>query len=192
MLRMQRSIFFLQFPCTNFRLPIVFYIEGGDAEMNSEQNTALHAFRKYGDLVLKTAYCCVGNYSEAEDITQEVFLTLHAKPQQFHDEEHMKAWLLRAAINRGKNYRKSWKQKRRLALEDVRELSAEDTSERDRILKQAVFSLPEKYAAVLFLHYYEGYTIKEIAHIIGKKENTVGSLLRRGREKLKLELEESL
>ncbi len=160
--------------------------------MNSEQNSALYAFRKYGDLVLKTAYCFVGNYSEAEDITQEVFLTLHEKPQQFHDEEHMKAWLLRSAINRGKNYRKSWKQKGRLALEDVPELSEDDTFKRDRMLKQAVFSLPEKYAAVLFLHYYEGYTIKEIAHIIGKKENTIGSLLRRGREKLKLELEESL
>ena len=58
-----------------------------------------------------------------------------------------------------------------------------------RELRKQIAELPQKYAEVIFLHYYEGYTIKEIADITGKNENTVGSLLRRGREKLKAELE---
>ncbi len=160
--------------------------------MSAEHADVLQAFHKYGDLVLRCAYSCVGNYSEAEDITQEVFLTLLEKPQQFRDEEHRKAWLLRVTINRAKNYRKSWKQKNRLSLEDVPPLTTDAPSEHDKELRQAVLALPEKYASVLFLHYYEGYTIKEISRILGKKENTIGSLLRRGRNKLKLELEESL
>ena len=49
--------------------------------------------------------------------------------------------------------------------------------------------MPKKYAEVIFLHYYEGYSIKEIAEILGKNENTVGSLLRRGRDRLRTELE---
>lgn len=159
--------------------------------MNHE-NTAVYAFQKYGNLVLRTAYCCVGSYCEAEDITQEVFLTLHEKPQQFRNDEHMKAWLLRAAINRGRNYRKSWKQKRRVELDEVPEMPQECGMMQDNEIRTAVLSLPKDYAAVLFLHYYEGYTIKEIAKILGKRENTIGSLLRRGREKLRLELEETV
>lgn len=160
--------------------------------MNSDNNTALYAFRKFGTLVLRTAYCCVGNYSEAEDIAQEVFLTLHEKQKKFSDDEHIKAWLLRAVINRGKNYRKSWKQNSRVELDDIPEQAEKNTYQRDKELREAVFSLSEKYSSVLFLHYYEGYTIKEIASLLGKSENTVGSLLRRGREKLKLELEEDV
>lgn len=158
--------------------------------MNNDNSTALYAFHKFGKLVLKTAYCYVGNYSEAEDIAQDVFLTLHEKSQSFKDDEHIKAWLLRATINRGKNYRKSWKQKNRVDIEDVPEEIDRNNSFRNREIKKAVLSLPEKYSAVVFLYYYEGYTIKEIAEILKKSENTVGSLLRRGREKLKLEMEE--
>ncbi len=154
-----------------------------------QENIALTAFRKYGDMVLRTAYCCTGNYSEAEDITQDVFLALHENQPAFRDEEHMKAYLLRAAVNRGRNYRKSWKQKSRVELEDIAEPSHEEPAYRDSGLKAKVLALPEQYATVLYLHYYEGYTIKEIAAILGKRENTIGSQLRRGREKLRLELE---
>ncbi len=157
-----------------------------------QNHTALYAFRTYGDLVLRTAYCCVGDYSEAEDITQEVFLTLHEKPQDFRDDEHMKAWLLRVAINKGRNYRKNWRQKARLTLEELPELPADDTAMRSREIRKAVLSLPQDYAVVLFLHYFEGYTIQEIASFLQKNKNTVGSMLRRGREKLKLEMEEAL
>ncbi len=156
------------------------------------QNMALHAFRKYKDLVLRTAYCCVGNYSEAEDITQEVFLTLHEKQPEFRDDEHLKAWLLRCTVNRGRNFRKSWKEKNRVNLEEISDIPQEDTAHRSRALREMVLALPEKYAVVLYLHYYEGLTIQEIAQALEKRPNTIGSLLRRGREKLKLELEGAL
>ncbi len=53
---------------------------------------------------------------------------------------------------------------------------------------ETVLSLPDKYKNVIYLHYYEGYTAKEIGRILNKKENTIYSLLSRGRELLKLEL----
>ena len=59
----------------------------------------------------------------------------------------------------------------------------------DGSLRQQIAALPEKYASVIYLYYYEGYNTREIAEMQGKSENTVGSLLRRGREKLRLELE---
>ena len=48
-------------------------------------NSALYAFNKFGDTVLRTAFAMTGNYTEAEDITQEVFLALHARPQDFEN-----------------------------------------------------------------------------------------------------------
>lgn len=150
-------------------------------------NSALYAFNKYCDTVLRTAFAMTGSYPEAEDITQEVFLTLHAKPQNFESEEHMKAWLLRAAINRCKNYRISAHVRRDRPLDD--ELSDKlscEFSPRDNEIREMIHKLPEKYASVIFLYYFEEYTVKEIAGLLGKSENTVSSLLQRGRKKLKM------
>ena len=49
---------------------------------------------------------------------------------------------------------------------------------------QKVMALPDKYRSVIHLYYYEEYSIKEIADILEKKEATIRSLLKRGREKL--------
>ena len=153
-------------------------------------NSALYAFNKFGDTVLRTAFAMTGSYQEAEDITQEVFLTLHAKPQSFDSDEHLKAWLLRSAINRCKNYRKSARILRNSPLDDelANTLSCEFTP-RDSEIRDMIAKLPGKYAAVIFLYYYEEYTVKEIASLMGKNENTVSSLLQRGRKKLRTELE---
>ncbi|SFW38047.1 RNA polymerase sigma factor [Ruminococcus flavefaciens] len=158
--------------------------------MNNE-NTALYAFKKYGNTVLRAAFAFSGSYAEAEDIVQDVFLSLHTNPQNFNSDEHLKAWLLRAAINKCKNFRRSFRFSRTCSIDDLEhsEVICEmDTESRE--LRQQIAALPKKYAEVIFLHYYEGYSIKEIASMLNKNENTVGSLLRRGREKLKAELEE--
>ena len=153
-------------------------------------NPALYAFNKFGDTVLRTAFAMTGSYAEAEDITQEVFLTLHARPQDFESDEHMKAWLLRSAINRCKNLRKSARMIKNSPLDEelANTLSCEFTP-RDNEVRDMIAKLPEKYSSVIFLYYFEEYTVKEIASILGKNENTVSSLLQRGRRKLKTELE---
>ena len=81
-------------------------------------NSALYAFNKFGDTILRAAFAMTGSYPEAEDITQEVFLTLHSKPQDFESDEHMKAWLLRTAINRCKNLRNSARMRRDTPLDE--------------------------------------------------------------------------
>ncbi|MDO4864807.1 MAG: RNA polymerase sigma factor [Ruminococcus sp.] len=158
--------------------------------MDNDNNTALYAFRKYGDTVLRAAYACCGSYAEAEDITQDVFLLLHAKPKSFNDDEHLKAWLLRVTINKCKNLRRSFRISRTgsLEAEEASSASYEMKTEDSSVLAQ-IQQLPKKYASVIYLYYYEGYNTREIADMQGKSENTVSSLLRRGREKLRLELE---
>ena len=155
-----------------------------------EDNTALYAFRKYGDTVLRAAYACCGNYSEAEDITQDTFLMLHSKPQTFNNDEHMKAWLLKVTLNKCRNYKKSFRVIRTDNIDDVNENNLKcNFTPRDNEIRENISKLPQKYSSVIFLYYYEEYSIREIAELLGKNENTISSLLQRGRKKLKLELE---
>lgn len=158
---------------------------------NNMSNIALYAFEKFSNNILRAAYCHTGNMAEAEDITQDVFLKLHSQPIAFNDDEHIKAWLLRVTINKCINYHNSVRVKGRTSFDEIGEenLSCSFT-ENDKNLLYSVMSLPEKYSSVIFLYYYEGYTIREIAELLGKNVNTVNSLLQRARKKMKIKLEE--
>ena len=50
---------------------------------------------------------------------------------------------------------------------------------------EAVLCLPVPYRNVIYLHYYEGLSVREIAHILRRRENTVSSWLHRARAALK-------
>jgi len=158
--------------------------------MIDKENLALYAFRKFGDTVLRAAYACTGNMAEAEDITQEVFLKLHSSKNEFNDDEHLKAWLLRVAINSGRNFRKSFRFSRTSSIDDVNEndMKSEFTSGENE-MREIIASLPKKYSSVIFLYYYEGYKVREIAEMLDASENTISSWLQRGKKKLRLELE---
>ena len=65
-------------------------------------------------------------------------------------------------------------------------------SPEERETLEELWSLPPKDRDVLYLHYYEGYTIAETAELLGEKANTVGARLGRARKKLKLLLEEGM
>ena len=102
----------------------------------------------------------------------------------------MKAWLLRAAINKCKNYKKSFRVSRTDNIDDVSENQLKcNFTLRDSEIRENISKLPQKYSSVIFLYYFEGYSIREIAEMLGKNENTVNSRLQRGRKKLKIELE---
>jgi RNA polymerase sigma-70 factor (ECF subfamily) len=55
-----------------------------------------------------------------------------------------------------------------------------------------VLALPEKCKAPMYLHYYEGYTCKEIGEILGCKESAIKMRLKKGRELLKIDLEQEV
>ena len=146
---------------------------------------AQEAVYKYSESILKVSFTYVKNTSDAEDIAQDVFLALLLSDKKFESEEHLKAWLIRTAINKSKNHlKRAWNSKR--VRFDVQ--TAAVPPEETKVLS-AVLSLEEKYRIPLHLFYYEGYSIKEIAGILHKKPSTVGSYLARGREKLKKILE---
>lgn len=140
---------------------------------------------EYSDSIVKLCYTYTKNIHDAEDIAQETFIALIRRNEGFESNEHEKAWLLRTAVNKCKNHLKSGWLKNTVSLEDAEEQSEDFEPNESSELVEAVKKLPEKYKLPIHLFYYEGYSINDIANIIGKKPATVGTLLSRARERLK-------
>ena len=142
----------------------------------------------YSDMLLRLACTRLGSSADAEDAVQEAFLRLLTARPVFRDPEHEKAWLIRTTLQRASDIRRK-AEKRNVPLDAVLEYAA---PEPECELRNAVRSLPEKYSTVLHLHYYEGYSIKEIAKLLGLPAATVGTRLARGRERLRQMLREDV
>ena len=143
---------------------------------------------KYGNSVLRVAYTYLHNMSDAEDILQDTLIQFLKSAPSFENEGHEKAWLLIVASNLSKN------KLTYLKIRQTDELSEELVSEEKEDLKyvwEAVKKLPVKNREVIHLFYQEGYSTKEIADILKRREATVRSDLKRGREKLKKILKEA-
>ena len=136
------------------------------------------AVEEYADMVRRVCFYHLKNREDTEDVFQNVFLKYMLCDKPFKDREHEKAWLLRVAINACKDYVKSFFRRNAIPLETLREMEAGGMEEHREVL-EAVLALPGKYKDVIYLHYYEGYSAFEIGRILGKKENTVYSLLSR-------------
>ena len=138
------------------------------------------------DRYIQTVYAAclmrLSGNADVDDCVQNTFIKLFEKSPDFTDENHLKAWLLRVAINECRMSRR--RALRIVPLDSVREIplpSADDKSD----LSWALLQLKPKYREALYLHYEEGYKVSEIAEILNTKEGTVLSLLKRGRDKLK-------
>ena len=143
---------------------------------------AEEVLERYAATVFAAAYAMVKNKEDAEDIAQEVFLTLLKKDPAFDGPDHQQAWLLRCTINRCKSHFRSVWQSRTDGLDET--LSIPFTPAESEVMK-AVGDLPMKYRQVIYLHYIQGYSTAEIAKLLELNQNTVLSQLARGRAMLK-------
>lgn len=138
---------------------------------------------KYKDMVYRAALAAVGNFADAEDIMQDVFFKYFKTQPEFESKQHEKAWFLRVTINESKNLlRSSWKLRRTTTTVSQTTEEMEDR-ELSPVL-EAVLSLPDKYRIAIYLYYYEGYQIREIARITSQSETAVAQQMSRGRKKL--------
>ncbi|WP_405358414.1 RNA polymerase sigma factor [Ruminococcus sp.] len=138
--------------------------------------------RKYAQNVSSACMMRLQNWADAEDCFQNTFIKLYQKSPDFKDESHLKAWLLRVAINECKNLLRD--SRRHLSLDAALQLPA-PSAEDDADLSWALMKLDPDYREVIYLHYVEQMKVREIADVLGKNPNTVKTLLHRGREKLK-------
>lgn len=152
--------------------------------------SAEEAFRLFGDRVFSAAFSVTGNKEDADDVVQDTFLKYWDTNLNFMDENHIKAWLLRVAINRSRDMLRSFWRRKKVPWEDyMEELPFEEPE--DKALFETVMSLPSKYRVVIHLHYYEDMPVSEIADVLHTTQGTVKSQLSRGRKLLKNQLMEA-
>ena len=140
---------------------------------------------RYANLLLRIGKTWLGSVDDAKDICQTVLIKLLEDPREFPDEGQERAWVTRLAVNECKNWRKSAWFRCRVPLDEGLELAVEDPEPEDGSLLAMVQALPAKYREVIFLRYYEGYEVREIAALLGRSPALVSTHLKRGKEKLR-------
>ena len=138
--------------------------------------------RKYAPSVRSACLMRLSGHPDADDCFQNTFVKLYTSAPEFNDEAHLKAWLLRVAINECRKYLRN--SRRTVSLETVGDIPLPPTDDESDI-SWAVMRLEPKYREVLYLYYGEQYSTEEVAKILGRNPATVRTLLRRGRQKLK-------
>lgn len=154
---------------------------------NSQPRRFEEVYGEYGTMVYRLAMVYLGCHTDAEDVTQEVFVKLFRKTPAFHDKEHEKRWLLRVTANLCLDQLRSPWKSQTVELDETCAVS--DLGGND--LACAVVNLPKKYKATIHLHYFEGYSVEEISQILRISVSAVKMRLKRGRDLLKIELEEN-
>ena len=159
-----------------------------DKSLLRGERSARDVYIEHAQMLYRIAYTYMKNPYDSEDALQECFVRYLRRSGPFADAQHEKGWLILTLINICKDMLKS-KARRHERLETHTELQA-PAPEVDALLS-AVFTLPDRYKAPLYLHYYEGYTVKEIANLLRLPANTVKTRLARARNLLKNEWEDN-
>lgn len=154
--------------------------------LTNEQFTCLAQL--YIDTVYRVALNYLKSPSDADDITQNVFLKLLQEKKPFDSDEHVKHWLIRVTVNECKNLVRSRWWRAESIEEYAGQLAFDNQTQSD--LFYMVMALPRKYRLPIYLHYYEGYSTQEIGQMLKLPKNTVCTQLKRGRELLKESLQE--
>ena len=137
--------------------------------------------RRYADMIYRIAYQNTSSFEDAEDILQEVSIALVTKDAPLDDEVYLKRWLIRVTINKCRDLYRHQKTIETVPLQEQEQLLAREHSS----VMEEIQQLPEMYRTIIYLYYYENYTLKEIAATLRKSINTVSSGLQRARKKLR-------
>ena len=144
--------------------------------------------RTYADMVYRIAYRYVKNSIDTDDVFSEVFLAYFKKERTFESEEHRKAWLIRVTINCAKDLLSQRAQLQQLHEETLSDQTAHDV-DTYMDLHNAIEQLRPEYREVIKFYYLDDLSIREIAQILNKNENTIKTHLSRARDALRTLLE---
>ena len=145
--------------------------------------------KQYKNNIYAIAFNICKNVQDAEDVVQDTFIQYLSHKRNFKTEQHIRAWLIRVAINKAKNKNDTFLRRETQPLEDYMETLAFESPESSELF-EAVMKLPEKYRITIHLFYYEDYSVNEIADILKISVSNVKVRLSRGRKLLRETLEE--
>lgn len=140
-------------------------------------------YERHVDDIYRLCFSYMKDPHDSEDAVSAVFCKLIKKKPVFETQEQEKAWLVVTACNECKSMLRTLRRHPRIDIEALPEQESANDFERSEVI-DAIVSLPEKYSSVLYLHFYLGYSLKEIAKMTKQNESTVRSRLFYGKRKL--------
>ncbi|GGA83360.1 sigma-70 family RNA polymerase sigma factor [Ornithinibacillus halotolerans] len=174
------------------------YDKEGIKELQSNPALAIEKIMDmYGDEIKRLVFAYLKNAADTDDVTQEVFVTIYQKLNTFQGNSTLKSWIYSIAINKCKDYLRSWHARNKRLREKL--ITSSHTQKKEEItpeeltlqkdhsseLLQTVMNLPIKYREVIILFYFKDLSTKEISEVLNMNEATVRTRLNRGRLKLK-------
>ncbi|HBA49721.1 MAG TPA: RNA polymerase sigma factor [Lachnospiraceae bacterium] len=156
---------------------------------------------KYSDMLYRICIVILCNEQDVQDVIQDTFCRYLEKAPDFHDEEHEKAWLIRVATNICRDMIRFRIRHPKVCIDELENsLAAPEHMEGGHSMEEVysmeewhsketlreLLELPVKQKTVIYLHYVEGYQIKEIADILGITEGAVKMRLCRAREQMRM------
>ena len=146
-------------------------------------------YNEYGNMLYKIAFLYLGNASDTEDVLQDVFTKYLCGKYRFKNSEHEKAWFIRVTQNKCLDYLKKSGRKNE-CIDDVPVTATYKDEDLEQDVISKVIALPQKYKSAIILFYYNDYTVEEISKTLKISKSAVKKRLQRGRDVLKLELED--
>jgi len=168
------------------------------------------AFREliegHRDRVYNITFRMLGNRAEAEDVAQEVFITVFKTIEDFREESKFSTWLYRVTVNHCKNRIKYLARRHDRDHDEIDETSnghngaigsgppaspdrALEGAQMEKLLQEAIGSLDEEHRVVVVLRDVEDLSIEEICKITDLPDGTVKSRLHRARLALRKKLQ---
>ena len=170
------------------------------------------AFREllelHKDRVYNITFRMLGNRAEAEDVAQEVFISVFKTIDQFREESKFSTWLYRVAVNHCKNRIKYLARRHDRDRDELDETSQQangavvgapvraaqpdralEGAQMERLLQEAIGNLDDDHRIVVVLRDVEDLSIEEICEITGLPDGTVKSRLHRARLALRKKLQ---
>lgn len=161
-----------------------------DACLSGDRTAMQEIYERCSGRVYNLMVRMVGR-QDADDLTQDVFLTLFRKLEQFDGHSKLETWLFRLATNEALQHLRRSKRRTTTTLGAEPETVDRDhveASEENRLLQDAVSNLEPELRAVLLLKEQHGLSYREIAESMRIPGGTVGSRLNRARKELREEL----
>lgn len=169
-----------------------------DDLLKSAINGDMASFKKLyeaaGGFVYNVALRVVGRHQDAEEVAQEVFLTVHQKLKEFRFQSSFKTWVYRITVNQAINFAKKHSRPMNQTMEYDENINAVvvpsetrqkmDQEARERLAQKLLENLNPDQRACIVLRNLEGLSYQEIAESLGININTVRTRLKRAREAL--------
>nr|WP_276358065.1 RNA polymerase sigma factor SigW [Cohnella sp. YIM B05605] len=162
----------------------------------------------YKDKLYHLAYRMIGNRQEAEDVVQDAFLRVFKNLDRYDENQKFSTWIYRIATNlcidrlrkRRNVYSLDSESSEHEGLDGYAMLPSDERtpeselllSETQKIVQEAMDTLPAKYKGVMVLRYMQDLSLQEISDVLGMPVTTVKTRVHRGREFLRKKLERKL